>query len=180
MSWSRTLLNFFADAFRPPFRTTPWIVLLYAVLSVVYNHDSHFNRWTLPDTDDYMRLVQMLNWVGGQSWFDLHLPRLYPQHLITMHWGRLPDIPLAGFFFVLRMLAIFFRWQAEAQSLAMLTAFLWPPVLLGLLLFLMREIARPLMGKARAPLICFFVPLCTQLIFQFMPMRVDHHAYILL
>ncbi|MBI3418572.1 MAG: hypothetical protein HY053_00355, partial [Proteobacteria bacterium] len=121
-----------------------------------------------------------LNWVGGQSWFDLHLPRLYPQHLITMHWGRLPDSPLAGFFFVLRMLAIFFRWQAEAQSLAMLTAFLWPPVLLGLLLFLMREIARPLMGKARAPLICFFVPLCTQLIFQFMPMRVDHHAYILL
>ncbi len=180
MSWPRALYLFFIDAFRPPFRTTPWIVLLYAYLSAVYNPDSAFNRWVLPDTDDYIRLVQVFNWTGGQGWFDTTLGRLYPLHPISMHWARLPDIPLAGVYLFLSALAKFFQWDATRQAIGMLTAFFVPSLLLTGLLFLVRALARPLTGKRLSGAVCFLVPLAAQLVFQFMPMRIDHHAWIIL
>jgi hypothetical protein len=181
VSWSQALIRFFADAFRPPFRTTHWVVMIYVALSIIYNSDSHFNRWTFPDTDDYMRLTQMLNWViGGQSWFDLRMPHLYPDHVISMHWSRLPDLPLAGTFLLLQSLAHFFQWETTPQNLGILTAFFVPFLLLAGLLYLMRLCARPLLTKRLAGTICFLVVLCGQLIFQFLPMRVDHHAYVIL
>ncbi|HVY12054.1 MAG TPA: hypothetical protein VHB73_00655 [Alphaproteobacteria bacterium] len=180
MSWSRAIITFFSDAFRPPFRTAPWIALLYAILSVIYNTDSNFNRWLTPDTDDYMRLNQVLSWLNGQSWFDLRVPHLYPQHVMTMHWGRLPDIPLAGLILLFQAIAHFFQWPSNQQSLALLSAFFMPGVLLALLLLLMPRMARPLLGRRQAGLICFFMLLCMQILFQFTPMRVDHHAYIIL
>jgi hypothetical protein len=155
--------------------------MIYVALSVVYNPDSHFNRWTLPDTDDYIRLTQMLNWVvGGQSWFDLRLPHLYPDHVISMHWSRLPDLPLAALFLFLKSLADFFRWETTQQNLAILTAFFIPFLLMGALFYLLRLSARPLLTKRLAGIICFLALLCGQLMFQFLPMRVDHHAYVLL
>ncbi len=180
MSWSRALITFFADAFRPPWRTTPWIVLLYVVLCAIYNGDSQFNRWALPDTDDYMRLRQMLTWLNGQSWFDLRIPNLYPDHIIAMHWGRLPDLLLAGVYLLIKHIAWFYRWETTQQSLAMLTAFFVPCIMLTGLLFLLRALARPILGRKHAGVVCFLVPICSQLIFQFLPMRVDHHAYIIL
>jgi hypothetical protein len=178
--WTTTLYRFLVDAFRPPFRTSHWIVLLYLVLSVVYNPNSAFNRWVLPDTDDYMRFVQVFNWLDGQSWWDMRLPHLYPEHPITLHWARLVDIPLAGLLLLLEGLNRFFQWGAERQGLAMLVGFLFPCLILTALLLFIRVMARPLLGHRWAGLACFFVPLCLQLIFQFLPMRVDHHAYIIL
>jgi hypothetical protein len=180
MSWSQALIKFFVDAFRPPFRTTPWVVMLYVGLSIVYNTDSHFNRWSLPDTDDYMRLTQMLNWLGGQSWFDLRMPHLYPQHVISMHWARLPDLLPAGIFLLLQDFALFFQWDVSKQSIAILTAFFAPFAMMAGLFFLMRLSARPMLTRRLAGVICFLVLLCGQLMFQFLPMRVDHHAYVIL
>lgn len=180
MSWTNKLYTFIIDAFRPPFRTSHWMALLYVILSIIYNPNSHFNRWVLPDTDDYTRFVQVFQWLDGHSWFDLTLPHLYPQHVISMHWARLVDIPLAGVLLLLKAIAGFFQWQSERQGLAMLTGFLVPCFLLAALLILVRAMARPLIGKRWAGLACFFVPLALQLMFQFAPMRVDHHAYILL
>ncbi|MDX1923170.1 MAG: hypothetical protein SFW65_08595 [Alphaproteobacteria bacterium] len=180
MTWTTTLFRFIVDAFRPPFRTTHWMVLLYVVISAIYNPNSHFNHWTMPDTDDYTRFVQVFNWLDGQSWFDMRLPQLYPQHVISMHWARLVDIPLAGLLLVFEALSHFFQWDAPRSSLAMLVAFVLPCILLFFLLKLVRRFATPLLGKGYAGLACFMVPLSIQLIFQFSPMRVDHHAYILL
>jgi hypothetical protein len=178
--WTTALYCFLTDAFRPPFRTSHWLVLLYVVLSIVYNPGSYFNRWILPDTDDYIRFVQVFNWLDGQSWWDMRLPHLYPEHTIVMHWARLVDIPLAGLLLVLEGFNRFFQWNAERQGLAMLVAFLVPCGILTALLYSVRMMARPLLGKRMAGLACFFVPLCLQLVFQFMPMRVDHHAYVIL
>jgi hypothetical protein len=180
MSWTDKFYNFIVDAFRPPFRNAHWIAIAYVILSVVYNPTSHFNRWTLPDTDDYMRLSQVLHWIGGQSWFDLRVPQLYPQHIMTMHWSRLPDIPIAGFVLLMQGINDFFQLGVERPVLAMRAAFFIPCILLFLLMLLVKVIARPLVGRRRAAIACFIAPLCMQLIFQFTPMRVDHHAYIIL
>ncbi len=126
MTWATPLFRFLADAFRPPFRTTHWMVLLYVMLSAVYNPNSHFNHWTLPDTDDYTRFVQVFNWLDGQSWFDLRLPQIYPQHVFSMHWARMVDVPLAGLLVVFEWLSHFFKWAAPRSGLAMLVAFIMP------------------------------------------------------
>lgn len=180
MTWTNVLYRFIVDAFRPPFRTTHWIVLLYVVLSTVYNPNSHFNHWTMPDTDDYTRFVQVFNWLDGQSWFDMRLPQLYPQHPIGMHWARLVDIPLAGFLIAFEWIGHFFKTTMPRSGVAMVVAFIVPCILLFFFLKLMRALARPLLGRRFAGVACFFIPLCMQLVFQFLPMRVDHHAYILM
>lgn len=178
--WYQQLYRFFLDAVRPPFRNTPWLVLLYVLVAVVYNPNSHFNKWILTDTDDYMRFLQVFNWLDGHGWRDLLVERLNPQYPMVMHWARLVDIPLALMLLALQALAHFFQWEAQRTGLAMLTAFLLPSFLLTGILFMLRAQARPLIGKGYAALACFFLPLSSQLLFQFMPMRVDHHAYIIL
>lgn len=178
--WSHQLYLFFTSAFRKPFRTAPWIVLLYIVIAVIYNPNTHFNKWTLPDTDDYMRLNQVFNWLDGHGWADLTVERLNPQHPFTMHWARLVDVPLAGAMIILQAIAHFFQWNADRANLGMLAAFIVPSFLLAVLLFMVRSMAQPLTGRAYAALACFMVPLSQQLLFQFAPMRVDHHAYIIL
>ncbi len=180
MTWTNILFRFLVDAFRPPFRTTHWMVLLYVMLSAVYNPNSQFNHWTMPDTDDYTRFVQVFNWLDGQSWFDMRIPQLYPQHVISMHWARLVDVPLAGLIIVLEWISQFFKWQAPRSGIAMLAAFIMPCIILFCFLKLIRAIARPMLGRGFAGLVCFIVPLSMQLVFQFLPMRVDHHAYILM
>jgi hypothetical protein len=178
--WTQKIFDFFCDAFRPPFRTAPWIVLAYVVLSAVYNPGSNFNMWVLPDTDDYTRFIQVFNLLDGQDWFDFTLPRLYPDHPIAMHWSRLPDLLLSGFLAFFMAINNFFQLGILRADYAMLTAFLVPSLLLILLLHLVCENARVLIGRSNFGVTAYIVPLCLLLIFQFMPMRVDHHAYILL
>lgn len=179
MTWTRALYTFFLDAFRPPYRTTPWIVLLYVMLSAVYNPNSPFNHWSMPDTDDYMRMIQTFNWMDGQSWFDMHVPHLNPQHPMVMHWARLGDVPLAAVLWFFEKISAFFQWNATRANLGMLTAALVPCFYLAGFLFLIRLMVRPLLGRNYAGLACFLVPLCGQLSFQFSPLRVDHDAYVL-
>jgi hypothetical protein len=180
MTWTTKLFHFIVDGFRPPFRTAHWMVLAYVILSAIYNPNSSFNHWVLPDTDDYTRFVQVFNWLDGQSWFDMRVPHLYPNHVISMHWARLVDIPLAGLIILFEFIAHFFQLDTTRTGIAMMAAFIIPCFLLFALLKLVRAMARPMLGRRYAGLACFMVPLSMQLIFQFSPMRVDHHAYILI
>jgi len=47
-------------------------------------------------TDDAMRLVEVRDLLGGQSWFDLTQYRLAPPEGVRMHWSRLIDLPPRG------------------------------------------------------------------------------------
>lgn len=178
--WTTRIYTFFCDAFRPPYRAAGWLVLLYLIVSVIFNPESNFNRASLPDTDDYTRLVQVFNWLDGHSWFDMTLNRLYPQHPVSLHWSRLPDLPLAGLIITFEALRDFFQIEIARVSLARLAAFIVPCGLLVLLFALVRQNARFFLPRPQAGLSAFVVPLCMLLIFQFTPLRVDHHAYILL
>src|SRR5262245_65424006 len=59
-------------------------------------------RWfSLGDTDDNMRMMQVRGLLHGQGWFDLAQHRLAGSNI---HWSRLVDLPIAGLILVLRPL----------------------------------------------------------------------------
>jgi hypothetical protein len=49
----------------------------------------------LSGTDDLLRMVNVRDLIGGQSWFDLHQYRLGLPGGTLMHWSRLVDLPIA-------------------------------------------------------------------------------------
>lgn len=72
----------------------------------------------LSGTDDLLRMVNVRDLIGGQSWFDLHQYRLGLPGGTLMHWSRLVDLPIA----LLVMLG-----NAAAPGFGeMITATLWP------------------------------------------------------
>ncbi|ACA16696.1 conserved hypothetical protein [Methylobacterium sp. 4-46] len=121
----------------------------------------------LPDTDDAMRLVQVRDFLAGQSWFDVGQHRLLPPAGASMHWSRLVDLPVAALLLLLRPLA---GGQAEA-----LAAALWPPLLFCLYGACLLGGARRLFG-ARAALLALFLATQAALVTGlFAPGRIDHH-----
>ena len=48
------------------------------------------------DADDYLRLQQVRDWLGGQSFFDVTQYRVDPPRGLPMHWSRIVDLPLPG------------------------------------------------------------------------------------
>ena len=43
-----------------------------------------------------MRLLEVRDWLAGQSWFDVSQHRLNSPDGVPMHWSRLVDLPIAG------------------------------------------------------------------------------------
>lgn len=93
-----------------------------------------------PDNDDVMRLVQVRDWLDGQSWFDLTQYRLGPEGGTLMHWSRLVDVPIAG-------LIGFFSFFLSGETAEVIAVYIWPlltaiPVILSFTLCL-RAMAGP-------------------------------------
>lgn len=122
---------------------------------------------SLPDNDDLMRLVQVLDLVRGQDWFDKVQGRFGPPPGAATHWSRLVDAPLAGGILALRPLV-------GERLAAGIVAAVWPPILLALYLAGTWFAARRWFGTRAAWLA---VLAATQLttIGLFAPGRVDHH-----
>ena len=60
----------------------------------------------LGDSDNYMRLAEVRDWLGGQSWWDIRQHRVDPgSGGLYTHWSRLADLPLAVTLLILRPLA---------------------------------------------------------------------------
>ena len=70
-----------------------WFLVTATMLTAIAGSDS---KSLFRDTDDYMRLVQVLDLLDGAGWYDLRQERLNPPDGVAMHWSRLPDLPLAG------------------------------------------------------------------------------------
>jgi len=135
-----------------------------------------FDRWTqirwfsLPDTDDNMRIMQVRALLHGQDWFDLRQYRLNPPVGANIHWSRLVDLPIAGLILTLRP----FLGGAAAERWAVAIA---PMIPFLLLLFSLAMTARRLLGPT-AYLLAFVA-----LFFagsnngMFTPERIDHHGW---
>src|SRR5262249_14399339 len=106
----------------------------------------------LPDTDDYMRMVQVFQWLDGASWQDLLEPRLNPPAGTPRHWARLPDLPLAA------VVGSLEPWLGRGQA-AMVAASLVPPLLFAAFLWCVAWMARPLTGRGAALLAVIVIAL---------------------
>ncbi len=122
------------------------------------------------DPDDRLRLVQLRNFLGGQSWFDTTQYRMNPPYGAPMHWSRLVELPLA--LLVLLFAPIF--GQATAEMIAGTTV---PLLLLGAITFMLSRIATAL-GSREAGFAAQLITLSSgALLVQTRPMRIDHHGW---
>ena len=123
-----------------------------------------------PDPDDVLRLVQVRDLLAGQGWFDLTQYRIDPPTGTVMHWSRLVDIPLLLVIAGLTPLV----GQAAAETAALV---LLPLLTFGIAAAAVGRLAWRLLGARAAiftVLACGFLP---ALLFQFQPMRIDHHGW---
>lgn len=127
----------------------------------------------LSDPDNYMRLVQVRDWLGGQSWWDTTQYRVDPPTGLTMHWSRLADVPLG------LMIALFGLF-ADDQTAEMLAVVILPPVLLLFTAIFMGRTARNVGGAAAETWARLLVISATFVLVQYIPGRVDHHGLQLL
>jgi hypothetical protein len=121
------------------------------------------------DTDDFMRLIQVRDWLGGQAWSDLTQYRLNPPGGTAMHWSRLPDLPLAA----VTLAVSPFVPMNDALAVA---GMILPPFYFLVFIVIYSRPARLMLGGARSPVGLLVVIAGSAMVTQFAPGRVDHHG----
>jgi hypothetical protein len=122
-----------------------------------------------PDPDDAMRLLQVRDWLAGQSWWDVGQHRLWGGDFV-MHWSRLVDLPLAGMMGVLDPL-VGPGWSTR------ITLTVVPLLTLLVVMTLGAELTRRVAGIERARMAVLLAPLSVPLLYQLRPLRIDHHGW---
>jgi hypothetical protein len=150
-----------------------WLILLiWALVSIVLVVQSWTQITTLSgwDPDDQLRLVQLRDFLGGQSWFDATQYRMNPPDGAPMHWSRLVELPLA--LLVLTLSPLFGLHGAE-----MLAGTMVPLLLLAWITVMLTKIAERISSR-EAGLVAALITLSSStLLMQLRPMRIDHHGW---
>ncbi|MEM7779622.1 MAG: hypothetical protein AAF697_04410 [Pseudomonadota bacterium] len=145
-----------------------WVIVAALLVAVNWNAIA---TQRFPDPDDIMRLVQVRDLLGGQSWFDLTQYRVDAANGgVPMHWSRLVDVPLALVILILTP----FLGAAAAESAALIIV---PLMTLGIAMLLAARIAWRLMGDEEATLTSLVLALSVPVLFQLGPLRIDHHGW---
>ena len=119
-------------------------------------------------TDDAMRLVEVRDFLAGQSWFDLTQYRLNPPAGVEMHWSRLIDLALA--LLIKSGAMVVSRPAAEAAALVV-----WPTAMLLVFLAGVSRLARELAGHTAARVAVVFAVLMAPVLQHFRAGAIDHH-----
>jgi hypothetical protein len=145
------------------------LMLAWAIACVIaWLGDTEPLSSKLGDTDDALRLVQLREFLGGASWFDLHIERLQPPEGYNSHWSRLIDVGLASVYALARP----FTGPEGAELFA---RFLWPLLWLIPVLWASSKSAE-ILGGRKASLIALGFGATAIIAFQqFRPGRIDHH-----
>lgn len=120
------------------------------------------------DGDDQMRLVEVRDWLAGQSWFDVHQYRVLPPEGIAMHWSRYLDVGIAA---VLTAAG----WVLPASQAELATLILWPSFLACLMVLLLARSQGRLFGLASAVGALAVFLGWGKLGGEFVAPRIDHH-----
>jgi len=150
-----------------------WIVLavwLAVSAATVWLGWSSVMQRRFPDPDDAMRLLQVRDWLGGQSWFDVTQYRLNPPFGAPMHWSRLVDLPIAAVILLFRPLVG--ADGAEAAALIIV-----PLLTLGVVMLLVQRIGARLMEGPASLLAAVAAPASLGVRQQIRLMRIDHHGW---
>lgn len=143
---------------------------LECALVWLFWHWGSFAHLDFRDPDDAMRLVQVRDFLAGQSWFDVSQHRVSPPHGGPMHWSRLLDLPIAGVIVMLRPLL----GQAMAEIVACVTV---PLITLATLCFGLFAAVRRFLDVHRALLTVALLVTSFPILTQMAPLRIDHHAW---
>ena len=143
---------------------------LFACGVLVVLSAPHLQSFIFPDPDDLLRLQQVRDWLGGQSWFDVTQYRMNPPLGGPMHWSRLVDVPIAAVILAARPLL----GTSGAEYAALI---LVPLLTLGLVMALVAKLTRRLLDREHAILACLLTPLSINAIQQLRPLRIDHHGW---
>ncbi|MEP7348335.1 MAG: hypothetical protein ABI668_00100 [Sphingorhabdus sp.] len=127
-------------------------------------------EWRMGDPDDQLRIVQVRDWIAGQSWWDITQYRMNPPDGGPMHWSRLVDVPIAA---VILLLRPFLGQMLAEQSAAALV----PLLTLGIVLIFYAATVRRLFGSIVALLAALLFLTILPAIAQLVPMRIDHHGW---
>jgi hypothetical protein len=142
---------------------TACIVLIYVAWPAIVS-------LSFRDQDDALRLVQVRDLLGGQSWFDLTQHRIFPPHGTSIHWSRLVDLPIALLLGSLETLL-------GAPLAERITLVAVPLGLLLVLSILVYKLSRWMeQGHGTALLAVFMLLSSLSILVQFSPMRIDHHG----
>lgn len=160
------------SAFHPPFYGLALFFTLYYFFAfAVYPHNPMW-RGDLPDTDDYMYLTQVLDWLHGQGWYDNIQHRLDPPSGVPIHFSRFTMLPMAGLIKVFEFLGL------GPKGSAQLMALFYPVFLLWVWFQSLRWTAQSLMPKEWAGVTAFVGFFATHTIYMFQPGHVDHHGLV--
>lgn len=147
-----------------------FVAMVAVMLALVAGRVSQGQYW---DADDYMRMVQALDWLDGAGWYDVTQERLNPPAGVPMHWSRLPDLPLAAIVAASEPLI----GQEAAITLAVTVV---PPLILLAILGVLAWMGRIVLGRSHAELVPLMALFAIGLWIQTLPGRVDHHGWQLL
>lgn len=149
------------------------LTLLIAVVAIslmIYGNWQNILDFAFRDPDDALRLVQVRDFLAGQSWFDVSQHRINPPAGGDMHWSRLVDLPIAGLILLFRPLV----GPVGADWLALVFT---PLLLFTALLFSVAMAVRRLAGDRPACVAVVLAACSFPILFQFWPMRIDHHGW---
>jgi len=149
-----------------------WVLIAWVAVAAWYMYDrwGQIRWWSLGDTDDNMRLMQVRAWMAGQGWYDLRQYRLNPPVGFDIHWSRIVDLPIAG-------LILFFRLFTSPAWAERLACGLAPIIPLSITMLAIAATIRRLIEPYLWPLgiVLLLCASATQL--MYMPMRIDHHGW---
>ena len=122
----------------------------------------------MADPDDFLRLHEVRNWLSGQGWYDVSVPRMNPPEGGDLHWSRLIDLPIA-------LLTVLLSPLAGAEMAARLAAAIWPTTVLCLTLATLIAICERAWPKTNPFVVILFALTNIAALAQFAPGRIDHH-----
>lgn len=144
-----------------------WL-LCCAILLWLFRHD--LTALSFRDTDDALRLLQVRDWLNGQSFFDVNQYRVNPPFGGPMHWSRIPDFPIAALILLAR------PWVGYANA-EIFACTVVPLLLLGATAWALHRMAKLIAGANVALGAVALLLSSPSILIQFMPLRIDHHGW---
>ncbi|MBL0924169.1 MAG: hypothetical protein IBJ12_06840 [Sphingomonadaceae bacterium] len=144
-----------------------WLFVSAALIWSGWAEITTLSGW---DPDDALRLVQLRDFLGGQSWFDTTQYRMNLPEGAPMHWSRLIELPLALLIIALRPLF----GQPVAEMVAGTAV---PLMLLGWIAYMLSRIATHISSREAGVAAALITLSSGALLIQTRPMRIDHHGW---
>ncbi|HEX8216130.1 MAG TPA: AcrB/AcrD/AcrF family protein [Allosphingosinicella sp.] len=149
------------------------LVLLFwigAAIWLIWERRNGIRWFSLGDTDDNMRMMQVRALLEGQGWYDLRQHRMNVPEGANIHWSRLVDLPIAG----IKLLLAPVLGGAQAERVAVTLAPLLP---LGVAMTALAVTARRLIAPAAFAVALGLMLCAPSLRGMFVPLRIDHHGW---